>query len=42
MASSLWVFAGRNGAGKATLFDDMLRGDIPYINADESSRNSIR
>jgi predicted ABC-type ATPase len=29
------VFAGPNGAGKTTLFNDMLRGDIPYINADE-------
>ena len=35
MASILWVFAGPNGAGKTTLFNDMLRGDIPYINADE-------
>lgn len=31
----LWVFAGPNGAGKTTLFNDMLRGDIPYVNADE-------
>ena len=35
MASILWVFAGPNGAGKTTLFNDMLRGDIPYVNADE-------
>ena len=34
-ASILWVFAGPNGAGKTTLFNDMLRGEIPYINADE-------
>ena len=42
MASILWVFAGPNGAGKATLLNDMLRGDIRYIDADESPRNSIR
>ena len=35
MASILWVFAGPSGAGKTTLFNDMLRGDIPYVNADE-------
>lgn len=34
----LWVFAGPNGAGKTTLFNDMLRGDVPYINADEIAR----
>jgi len=34
----LWVFAGPNGAGKTTLFNDMLRGDVPYINADEIER----
>ena len=34
-APILWVFAGPNGAGKTTLFNDMLRGEIPYINADE-------
>ena len=31
----LWVFAGPNGAGKTTLFNDMLRSDVPYVNADE-------
>ena len=35
MAAILWVFAGPNGAGKTTLFNDMLRGQTPYINADE-------
>lgn len=35
----LWVFAGPNGAGKTTLFNDMLRGDVPYINADEIARD---
>ncbi len=34
-APILWVFAGPNGAGKTTLFNDVLRGDIPYVNADE-------
>lgn len=34
----LWVFAGPNGAGKTTLFNDMLRGEIAYINADEIAR----
>lgn len=33
MASILWVFARPNGADKTTLFNDMLRGNIPYINA---------
>lgn len=35
MTPILWVFAGPNGAGKTTLFNDMLRGEIPYVNADE-------
>lgn len=34
----LWVFAGPNGAGKTTLFNDMLRGNIPHVNADEIAR----
>lgn len=34
----LWIFAGPNGAGKTTLFNDMLRRDIPYVNADEIAR----
>ena len=34
-APILWVIAGPNGAGKTTLFNDMLRGDVPYVNADE-------
>lgn len=31
----LWVLAGPNGAGKTSLFNEMLRGEIPFINADE-------
>ena len=31
----LWVFAGPNGARKTTLFNDMLRGNVAYVNADE-------
>lgn len=34
----LWVFGGPNGAGKTTLFNDVLRGDIPYVNADEIAK----
>lgn len=34
----LWIFAGPNGAGKTTLFNDMLRGDIPFVNADEIAK----
>lgn len=34
-APRLWVFAGPNGAGKTSLFNEMLRGQIDFINADE-------
>lgn len=36
---TLWVFAGPNGAGKTSIFDELMRGQLPFINADEIARD---
>lgn len=38
MTPRLWVFAGRNGAGKSTIVDRYVAGRIPIINPDNIAR----